>query len=369
MKVTLSVEALSPQLSGIGRYTWELASHLPAHAGVDAVRFYCNGEWVNDVAALLASDKPPKQSGLAGMLPKWMRKPRVRSGEVFHGPNYFLPAFVENGIATVHDLSVFRFPETHPPKRLAHFEREFSQSLKRAAHLITDTETVRQEVIDYCHWPAEKITVVPLGVSPAFAPRSAQSIATVLAANDLSPGAYLLCVSTIEPRKKIDRLLAAYAGLAETVRSRYTLVLIGGQGWLSDALHDEIGRAKQQGWLHYLGFVPEVEMAAIYAGAKAFVFPSIYEGFGLPVIEAMASGVPVVTSNRSCMPEVSHGAALLVDPDDVDALRAAILRSLEDEPWRANAIAAGLVVAGNLTWDRCVQKTVNVYAKAQCANS
>ena len=363
MKVILSVEALAPQLSGIGRYTWELASRLPAHADVESIKFYRNGEWVQDAATLLVTDKPQQRRGWSRLLPQWTQKPRVRRSEIFHGPNYFLPAFVEHGVATIHDLSVFRYPETHPAKRLAYFEKEFAQSLKRAAHLITDTETVRQEVIEFCQWPADKITAVPLGVSPAFAPRTPESIAAVLAVHGLLPGAYSLCVSTIEPRKKIDRLLAAYANLPESIRSRYPLVLIGGQGWLSDALHDEIDKARQQGWLHYLGFVSEPEMAAIYAGARAFVFPSIYEGFGLPVIEAMASGVPVVTSNRSCLPEVSQGAALRVDPDDVDALRAALQRSLEDDLWRASAIAAGLRVAGQLTWERCVQKTVDVYAK------
>ena len=249
MKVTLSVESLSPHLSGIGRYTWELASRLPTHPNVESIRFYRNKRWVKEVAPLLSSEKSPPRPWPDVVL-SWLRPLRLHSGEVFHGPNYFLPGFVENGVATIHDLSVFRYPETHPAKRLAHFEREFSQSLKRAAHLITDTETVRQEVIEYCHWPAGKITAVPLGVSAAFAPRTPASIAAVLSGYGLSPGAYALCVSTIEPRKKIDRLLAAYAHLSETVRTRYPLVLIGGQGWLSDALHDEIDKARQQGWLH-----------------------------------------------------------------------------------------------------------------------
>ncbi|HEX9389989.1 MAG TPA: glycosyltransferase family 1 protein [Usitatibacteraceae bacterium] len=362
MKLVLSIEALGPQLSGIGRYTWELASRLPTNAGVESIRFYRNKRWVQELAPLLSGDKlqvRPWPEVVAG----WMRPLSIRRGEIFHGPNYFLPTFVEHGVATIHDLSVFRYPETHPAKRLAHFEKEFSQSLKRAAHLITDTEAVRQEVIEFCHWPADKITAVPLGVSPAFAPRTPESITAVLSMHGLSPGAYSLCVSTIEPRKKIDCLLAVYASLSENIRRRYPLVLIGGQGWLSDALHDEIDKAREQGWLHYLGFVSEPEMVAIYAGARAFVFPSIYEGFGLPVIEAMASGVPVVTSNRSCLPEVSQGAALLVDPDEVDALRTAIQKCLEDDPWRADAIEAGLHVAAGLTWDRCVQKTVDVYAK------
>ena len=366
MKVILSVEALGPQLSGIGRYTLELASRLPASGQVESLRLYRNKRWVKELGPLLAGEKVLPRSW-PKVVADWLLPSKVEKGEVFHGPNYFLPDFVEGGVATIHDLSVFRFPETHPPQRLVHFEREFKQSLKRAAHLITDTETVRQEVIGEYQWPPEKITAVPLGVSSTFRPQPPESIASMLAVHHLEPGGFALCVSTIEPRKKIDRLLAAYSKIPAALRRQHPLVLIGGDGWLNESLHNEIETARQQGWLKYLGFVPEAEMAAIYAGARAFMFPSVYEGFGLPVIEAMASGVPVVTSNRSCLPEISNGAALLVNPDDVDALGAAIQRSLEDDLWRASAIAAGLRVAGELTWDRCVQKTVDVYAKVLAA--
>jgi glycosyltransferase involved in cell wall biosynthesis len=134
----------------------------------------------------------------------------------------------------------------------------------------------------------------------------------------LSHGSYSLCVTTIEPRKRIDSLLAAYARLPEKLRVVYPLILVGGKGWRSEHLHQAIDAAANAGWLHYLGFVPEDDLPALYAGARLFVYPSSYEGFGLPVIEAMASGVPVVTSNRSCLPEIASGAAKLVDPDDVE---------------------------------------------------
>ena len=165
----------------------------------------------------------------------------------------------------------------------------------------------------------------------------------------------------MEPRKKIDRLLSAYRLLPQAVRQLYPLILVGSSGWLSEALLAEVARLSSQGWLKYLGFVPQSDLPALYAGARAFVYPSVYEGFGLPVLEAMASGVPVVASPFTSLPEVTRGAALLVDPDDVDALTSAVHRSLVDENWRQTAITSGLAVAQTFSWDRCADQTIKVY--------
>lgn len=368
LKLVLSVEALAPQLTGIGRYTWELAQRLPAHAELQDVRFYRGGRWIDAPADLLQpapartrkpvfNIKPPR------WLRDWQTSARCRE-RVFHGPNFFLPACAEAGVATVHDLSVFKYPETHPIERIRHFEREFKQSMARASHLLTDSEATRREVIDFLSWPAEKITAVPLGVAPQFAPASAAALASCLARHGLAFKRYALCVSTLEPRKKIANLLQAYECLPAHLREQYPLVLVGGAGWLSDALHATIERLAAQGWLRYLGFVPEADLPALYAGAQTFVYPSIYEGFGLPVLEAMASGVPVVASIFTSLPEVTQGAALLVDPDDIDALALAIQTSLSDETWRATACEAGLATARNFTWSRCVDQTIDVYRQA-----
>lgn len=369
LKLALSVEALSPHLTGIGRYTWELAQRLPMQAQLQDVRFYRGGRWIDEPASLLQS---PAGSGSAKARkplfrfkqPRWLREWQTSTicrDRVFHGPNFFLPACAEAGVATVHDLSVFKYPETHPVERIRHFERDFKASMARASHLITDSEATRREVIDFLAWPAEKITAVPLGVSPQFAPASAAALAPCLNRYGLAFKRYALCVSTLEPRKKIANLLQAYECLPNSVREQYPLVLVGGAGWLSDDLHATIDRLAAQGWLRYLGFVPEADLPALYAGAQAFVYPSIYEGFGLPVLEAMASGVPVVTSIFTSLPEVTQGAAWLVDPDDIDALTQGIHTSLCDEAWRATACETGLAKASNFTWNRCVEQTIDVY--------
>jgi glycosyltransferase involved in cell wall biosynthesis len=373
LRLVLSVEALSPHLTGIGRYTWELAQRMPGHALLESVRFYRSGHWVNEPSHLLepaaAVVAPRRKQPFKVKAPRWLRAWRTSAickGRVFHGPNFFLPACAEGGVATVHDLSVFKYPETHPAARIHQFEREFKASMARAAHLITDSEATRQEVREFLGWPANKITAVPLGVSAQFKPASADELASVLAPYGLVFNAYTLCVSTLEPRKKVANLLKAYQCLPQQLRDQYPLVLIGGRGWLSDDLHQEIDRLTAEGWLHYLGFVPEADLPALYAGARSFIYPSIYEGFGLPVLEAMTCGVPVVTSIFTSLPEVTQGAALLLDPDDIDALARGIHTSLCNEDWRSNAIDAGRAVAQTYSWDRCIEQTVAVYQKINC---
>ena len=375
MKLVLSLEALSANLTGIGRYTWELAQRLPAHGLLENVLFYRNGRWVKEPRTLLLPKSEPAKVAKSTAKPKWrfrLKQPRwlrdgrnwaACRGRVFHGPNFFLPACAEGGVATVHDLSVFKYPETHPADRIRQFERDFKASMGRAAHLITDSAATRQEVMDFLGWPGEKITAVPLGVSSQFAPVPPDVLAPVLSQYGLTVNRYTLCVSTLEPRKKVAHLLRAYQCLPQSLREQYPLVLIGGHGWLSEALHQEIDRLAAQGWLHYLGFLPEADLPALYAGARAFVYPSVYEGFGLPVLEAMASGVPVVASVFTSLPEITQGAALLLNPDDIDALARGIHTSLCNEDWRANAIDSGLAVAQTYSWDRCIEQTVAVYQK------
>lgn len=362
MDVTLLVDALGPQLSGIGRYVWELCNRVPKEPGIDWVSFFANGRFVDDLEGLLQG----KSRRDRVQLPRWItRQTRTRRlrGSLVHGPNYFLPREVETGVITVHDLSVFKYPETHPVERLHAFEREFENSLTRAAYVITDTETVRREVIAAFSLPEAKVTAIPLGVGHEFRPRTPEQVEHQLAPFGLVAGEYCLCVSTIEPRKKIAELLRAWRELPPPVRDSTQLVLAGAKGWLNDDLHEAIGDAVAAGWLKHLGFVPDTALPALYSGASLFIYPSIYEGFGLPPLEAMASGIPVLVSNRSCLPEVCGDAAGYIDPDDSPALGEAIAGALTDSAWRGEVRQKGLERAAALTWDRCAAQTAELYRR------
>ena len=142
------------------------------------------------------------------------------------------------------------------------------------------------------------------------------------------------------------------------------MVLVGGEGWRSEHLHEAIDVGQKAGWLRYLGFVPEDDLPALYAGARLFVYPSSYEGFGLPVIEAMASGVPVLSSDRSCLPEITSGAAKFFNPDDAENFITSLEEALTDFTWQQKTISRGLQVSARYNWDECAERTAAVYKVA-----
>jgi alpha-1,3-rhamnosyl/mannosyltransferase len=374
MKIILAVNAIKPPLTGIGRYTWELASRISGMPEVDVVRFFFEGRWINDIGSLL-DQSPAKlavrqrllRSTLAvatyRLLSPLLLRHRLQSltDHLYHSPNFYLPPFAGPAIATIHDLSIFRCPQFHPPERVSFMQQEIRLALTRADFLITDSEFIRKEIIEFFSWPEEKVRAVPLGVGEEYRPREVEDTVGVLRKFGLDFCQYTLCVATIEPRKNIEVLLSAYEALPQAERNSFPLVLVGGYGWRSDSIHRRIEHGQRQGWLHYLGYVSEADLPLLFSAARGFVYPSLYEGFGLPVLEAMASGLPVIISNRSSLPEVASGAALIVEAEDVQAITENIRILLEDEQWRNEASKRSLEVAGRYSWDMTARKTVEVY--------
>jgi alpha-1,3-rhamnosyl/mannosyltransferase len=288
---------------------------------------------------------------------------RTLQSTIVHAPNYFLPVGADKSVTTVHDLSVFRFPETHPIARVRQFERLFEDSLNRATRIITDTETVRCELIEMFNVLPNRITAVALGVSDRFRPLSATELEPPLGKWGLT-GSYGLCVSALEPRKKVLELIGAWRRLPIGLRNRLPLVLAGGGGWLNEEIKDQVAAAEAEGWLRNLGHVDEADLPRLYAGARLFIYPSTYEGFGLPPVEAMACGVPAVVADRSCLREVCGEAPKYVDPENDNEFLTTIMESLENEQWRAKAVQCGLNQAAKYTWARCIEDTVAVYRAA-----
>jgi alpha-1,3-rhamnosyl/mannosyltransferase len=246
-------------------------------------------------------------------------------------------------------------------------DRHLPRTLERANLVLTDSDFIAAEIASRFALPRAKIRTIPLGVDASFRPRAREEIVATLARYGLQDSAYLLVVATLEPRKNLARLVRAYAGLPAALKTRHPLVIVGARGWLSSELERTIAPLEASGTARRLGYVGEDELPLLYAGAHAFAFPSLYEGFGLPVLEAMASGVPVLTSNVSSLPEIAGDAALTVDPLDDDALRNGLERLLEDSAWRTAATARGIARAREYPWSRCVDATVEAYRAASAA--
>lgn len=374
MRVLLSVESIRPPLTGIGRYTFELASGLPQVQGLSAIRFISDTGWVRDIAdrlgqshvATSARDLLAKsriaRAAYRALTPAAFRW-RVRNMDdfVFHSPNFSLPPFPGASVATIHDLSILRHPEYHPPVRVRHMEKLIASTLTRASALIADSNYVRDEIVHYLGWPAERVHVVPLAPRSDSVPRTATETASLLDRIGLMHGRYSLCVATIEPRKNIDSLISAYEMLDSRLRARFPLVLAGDRGWLSDALHQRIKAAQAAGWLRYLGYVSDAHLPILLSGARLFVYPSLYEGFGLPIVEAMSSGVPVICADHPSLDEAAANAALRLPALDVPTMSQAIAMLLESDESAARLAAVGRAHAQAFSWQRTVKETADVY--------
>ncbi|MBY0574376.1 MAG: glycosyltransferase family 4 protein, partial [Undibacterium sp.] len=351
---------------------------------VDSLKFLSDGLWRKLPRMDSTSHRLGNTSSLAsrlryslGQIPLVSRgyamlMPRLASRQlnqmqdtVFHGPNFFVPETNLPTVVTIHDLSAYYPSIWHPATRIERMQKVIPEALKRASVVVTVSEAIKQEVIKEFGFPDAKIKVILHGVDAQYHPRSHAELRAQLAHFGLTPNAYSLFVSTVEPRKNLLNLLAAYRQLPPATRQRWPLVIAGAAGWNSDEIHAQILTASSEGWLHYLGFVGQEYLPLLYAGCRLFTYPSLYEGFGLPILEAMASGVPVLTSNCSSMPEVAAGCALLVEPKDIPQMKQAIERGLEDEAWRVQAQKNGLQRAAQLTWDACVTNTVEAYKMAQ----
>ena len=374
MKVILSVEPVRFPLTGIGRYAYELAKGMQASQQVDELKLFSGTRFVPDLAEPASTSggthglkQLVQKSGLAmeayRQLMPILRKQSLKGHDdfIYHGPNFFLPPFPGRKVATFHDLSPFKWAECFDPVKVKYLQREFRKTLDTADALITDSEYTRRELAEFAGWPLEKIHAVPLAAGPEFRPRTEDEIRPILERHGLTYQGYSLFVGTIEPRKNIIRLLDAYELLPKAIRQKWPLILTGYRGWKSDDIHARIKDAERQGWAKYLGFLPADELPLLYSGARLFAFPSLYEGFGLPVLEAMQSGVPVVCSDRASLPEVAGEAALLVNPDDMESMTQAFLTVLGDESEIYKLVERAKVQANRFDWGCCVSDTIEFY--------
>jgi glycosyltransferase involved in cell wall biosynthesis len=372
MLIALDAIPLTEPLAGVGHYTFELARALALAAPRD------------EFELAYPSSFPPVEIGES--LPANLKAERVRVGalgrhwwsvgaplyargrglSVFHGTNYDVPLWGGAGrVLTVHDLSLMLHPETHEARRVRRARRRLPLMARAADAVITPTESVRREVCEHLRVPASKVFAVPEASRAGFYPvefGSTEGVRRRVGAG----GEFVLAVGTIEPRKNLGALVAAFEEvLRARPQSRLRLVLAGGRGWLSGPLFDAVERSPARERIVLTGYLGDEDLRALYSSCRAFVYPSRYEGFGLPPLEAMSCGAPVVAGSASAVAEVTGGAALLVNPKDTSELARALATLLEDEGARRRLSEAGLRRASEFSWERTARMTLEVYAEAR----
>ncbi len=374
LSIALGTSSLIRPLTGIGQYTLHVAQALAAETDLD-MHYFFGYEWADEAL--------PREIPNLAFIKKWFKRllpqpyevsraiqqNRFNSGlfarkpALYHEPNFLPFDFEGPTILTIHDLSYLRYPEMHPDLRVKIMSKLLPPAIERAAHLLADSEFTRREVIDEFGVEPDRITTTLLGVSQEFTPRDVGQCDAVLRRHGLTYGRFVLAVGTLEPRKNLLQVIRAFAGLPSSLALRYPLVIVGGAGWKSEGTDSELEALIGNGRARRLGYLPEHELPIIYSAARMFVFPSLYEGFGLPAAEAMASGVPVIASDRASLPEVVGDAGITVSPKDVDGMRTAILRLAEDDDEWALRSTQGLAKAQQFSWARCARQTAAVYRR------
>jgi glycosyltransferase involved in cell wall biosynthesis len=265
-------------------------------------------------------------------------------------PSHVLPlARPPQTLVTIHDLGYLTYPHAHPRLQRLYLDLSTRWNARVATHIIADSEATRDDLVTHYATPPEKITVAHPGYDETLAPvRNPETIAAAKARCGVE-GDYLLHLGTLQPRKNLSRLIDAFAD----VEANLTLVLAGRRGWLTDDLFAQVQRLGLTDRVRFPGYIPQEDKDVLLSGALAFVFPSLYEGFGLPVLEAQACECPVLCSDTSSLPEVAGDAALLLPPTDVAAWTEAIDRVARDPALRANLVARGAANLQRFSWQRC----------------
>ncbi len=365
MRITIDALPLLFRSAGVKNYLYYWIQHLQREPGADVRLFPFLGEASNlDHRRALVGPIPTFfRLGLfflMNRLPASFSQPWFPATDVFHSTRILNPPRRAKLTATIHDLTCWLLPDAHLPANVA-FEQRYAEMIwKRADGLIAVSESSRNDAVRLLRIPQEKIQVIYPGVPEGYSSIDQQDVERVRTAQRLGRP-YLLYVGTVEPRKNVDLLLDAYSDLPVSISGEFDLVVAGSHGWASQAT---MGRLKSSPPnVRYLGYVPESDLPALFAGAAAFVYPSLYEGFGFPVAQAMAAGVPVITSNVSSLPEVTGGAAVLIDPRSRLELRNAIASLLTSPSRLAELSESGRVQARRFAWPAAAARSLDFFLR------
>ncbi len=375
MKILFNGLSVAYPISGVGEYTLQLGKALEALLGDSMVFWFGKNlpghrhvDFDNHIPTFTnrvkyhLSGGLRKIPGLTIMLHLWRDRQfrsytRRMKPSLYHETRYALFQF-EDGptVITVYDLSFVRHPEWHPADRAEYLERYFLKRISKVDSVITISEFSKKEIMSLLGISPDKIYVTPLGVDRSFSPGKKEMKGF--------PNEYILSLGNLEPRKNLVTLLDAYRSLPKKLRERFPLVIAGASGWHTRELKKALQLFPRDEKPILTGYVPKKLLPDLYRGASLFVYPSLYEGFGLPVIEAMACGVPVLASNSTSLPEVVEDAGVLIDPRDVSHLKEAMMELLEDEKARRELARRGIARAKLFSWDQCARQTLSVYERS-----
>ena len=358
IKLGLLAYGLDRNLGGIGTYTRELLAALQRlDCPVTVLHAGCSDE--KDVFCL------PGARLLPGLLTLGQIEIAIQARrhhlQLVHDPTGSAPLYLTAArrVVTIHDVIPYVYPETSTRLDWLIYHTWLPMAVRRMHAIITVSQASKQDIMRYLSVPREKIMVIPEAAGAHYRPLSQEIIQPALLRYGVT-FPYILYVGSLESRKNLPRLLQAYAQLREWSQ-QWRLVIVGARRWKYTPIFDTVQELGLQSHVHFTGYVEEEDLPALYNGADLFVFPSLYEGFGLPVLEAMACGTPVITSNTSSLPEVAGDAALLVDPYDVDAIAGAMRQVLESPTLAAEMREKGLAQASRFSWERTARETVAVY--------
>ena len=370
MRVALDLSAAVQGRAGLGRYAEELARALVAFTGDEPIRlFYTDPQGRLPAPPLDAlprrtlrwSTKPWRLSALVSSYTRLPMDSLLGEADLFHATEHLLPNLRRmRSVFTLHDLIFLKYPETHLPLNRWFLTLMMPRFLRRADAVICVSQWTKDDAVRAYGLDPAKLVVIPEGVDPRFRPvEDAERLAAVRARYQL-PERFILCVGTIEPRKNLVALWEAYRQLRQAGRSDQ-IVVVGRKGWLYEETFARLRALGLEDAVIFPGYVADEDLPVLYSLATCFCFPSLYEGFGLPPLEAMAAGCPVVCSDSSSLPEVCGDAAVLVAPSDVAGLTAALARVLDDGELRAELRGRGLRQAARFTWSETARQTWAVY--------